>query len=558
MKERYIALMEKCLSAYSDDHIRRYFREVQEKGLTEHGFPRLTANIGILAAHGRRLDLLPLFREMMDFCCTWIPKVKANNDFSVREIICCLRELDKSGIVEEAQLDAWRRKLTAIDPEACYKVVAKTPEDPVRNWALFSGVSEYFRQQYGLCRAEEFVDLQIASQLKWFDEKGMYMDNSKCLIHQPMVYDLVARGLFCLLLHFGYRGKYFARIDDHLKKAGLLTLQMQSVTGELPYGGRSNQFLHNEAWLATVLEFEANRYRREGEKVLASAFKRGVKEALDAVACWLEKTPIRHIKNRFPTETGYGCEDYAYFDKYMITTASFLYTGYLVCDENIPLSESREEDPFVCQTSRYFHKYFLKCGPYFAQLDTDGDPHYDASGLGRLHRKGAPSVIALSVPCPIEPVYKLDLPQKMALSLCPGIRVGGGWHFASEEGIRWDCRELKAEETCAYAKAQCRFGEETADVCYRLDGEGLTVEIAGEGEVACLLPAFFFDGEAYTEIACSDHSLSVSYDGWACRYTTEGQIRELDRFGGNRNGHYKAFAAFGGESVVVRIEICKL
>ena len=91
MKEKYIELMEKALSAYSDEHILRYFNDVKEKGLTEHGFPRLTANIGILIAHGRRRDLLPLFLEMMDFCCEQIPRCKAANDFSVREIVCCIR-----------------------------------------------------------------------------------------------------------------------------------------------------------------------------------------------------------------------------------------------------------------------------------------------------------------------------------------------------------------------------------------------------------------------------------------------------------------------------------
>ena len=44
MKERYISLMEKTLSAYSDEHIHRYFDDVKQGGLTEHGFPRLAAN----------------------------------------------------------------------------------------------------------------------------------------------------------------------------------------------------------------------------------------------------------------------------------------------------------------------------------------------------------------------------------------------------------------------------------------------------------------------------------------------------------------------------------
>ena len=90
MKETYLELMELSLSAYSKAHILRFFSDVKQKGLTEHGFPRLTANIGILIAHGRRKDLLPIFLEMMDFCCANMPTVKAANDFTVKEIIFCI------------------------------------------------------------------------------------------------------------------------------------------------------------------------------------------------------------------------------------------------------------------------------------------------------------------------------------------------------------------------------------------------------------------------------------------------------------------------------------
>ena len=64
MRQIYFELMKKTLSAYSDEHIKRYFNTVKKEGLTEHGFPRLTANIGILISKGIREDLLPLFTEM--------------------------------------------------------------------------------------------------------------------------------------------------------------------------------------------------------------------------------------------------------------------------------------------------------------------------------------------------------------------------------------------------------------------------------------------------------------------------------------------------------------
>ena len=59
MKKQYFDLMEQVLSAYTDEHIVRYFEDVKNNGLREHGFARLTSNIGILIAHGRRRDLLP-------------------------------------------------------------------------------------------------------------------------------------------------------------------------------------------------------------------------------------------------------------------------------------------------------------------------------------------------------------------------------------------------------------------------------------------------------------------------------------------------------------------
>ena len=257
MNPRYLSVMSASLSAYPDSHIRRYFDEVKQNGLTEHGFPRLTANIGILLRHGIRTDLAPLFREMMDLCCTEIPRVKAANDFSVREIICCLTELETAGLFPE-DIPRWKSDLTTIVPETCYNCYATKPESGVRNWALFTAVSEYFRQDMGLCDSRDFIDLQLQVQLKWLDENGLYCDAGG-YAHQPIMYDHVSRGLFALLLHKGYRGKHYAAIDDCLRRTGRATLAMQSVTGEMAFGGRSNQFIHNEGWLAALLEYEANR-----------------------------------------------------------------------------------------------------------------------------------------------------------------------------------------------------------------------------------------------------------------------------------------------------------
>jgi len=556
MKDRYFALMERALSAYPEEHIRRYFADVQKNGLTEHGFPRLTANIGILIAHGRRKDLLPLFLEMMDFCCRTIPCVKAANDFSVREIVCCLEEVEGANAADPDRISSWKAALSSIEPTACYNQFARKPEDNVRNWALFTGVSEYFRLRAGLGGSMEFIDLQLASQLKFLDENGMYMDHGET-IHQPIMYDLVPRGLFALLAYSGYRGKHYAAIDACLKKSGLLTLKMQSAAGEMAFGGRSNQFLHNEGWLVTVYEYEARRYAEEGNLALAAAFKEAIARAVSSVERWMEKEPIRHIKNRFPTETKYGCEEYAYFDKYMITAASNFYAAWRICDDAIPAAEIPDRTPTVFRTSEHFHKLFLKAGGYSAEYDYRADAHYDANGLGRVHREGAPPALCLSVPCPAHPVYTVDLPDRFALSLCPGVKQNGEWVFAAGEEAVHTVKDYSTDASSARAEVVCTFAEQTVTARYSVSADGVKIDAEGQDEIAFLLPAFSFDGEAYTEIRAGEHSLTVAYDGWLCRYTADGRVADLEKLAANRNGHYRAFAVTGRKALHLEIQFIR-
>lgn len=553
MKERYLDLMEKALSAYSEEHIDRYFFDVREKGLTEHGFPRLTANIGILIAHGRRRELFPLFVDMMEFCCTQIPGRHAANDFSVKEIALALLALENCPLLEKDRLNGWKTALSALDPWKDYDCIAPAPNVRVGNWAAYGAASEFMREKLGICDAAAFLARQIPSQLLSVDENGMYRDP-----HEPMLYDFATRSQFAVLLHFGYDGPWRDKLDDCLRRAGEMTLKMQSVTGEIPYGGRSNQFLFNEAYLAAVCEFEAARYAKEGNLSLAGQFRDAAALALDSLFDWMERLEgKRHIKNRFSMESAYGCEGYGYFDKYMISLASFIYLAYLFAADAIPGQPCPARiGGFTARTSEYFHKFFANCGGYFLEYDLNADPHYDASGLGRVHREGAPSAICLSLPCPSHPKYTVDIDRPFSLSLCPGIRQNGEWIFSADKTVVHEADGFFADDSSVSAAITCRFPE---NICvktrYTVNTEGVQIEISGEGELAYMLPAFVFDGETRTEIHTDSHSLSVFYNGWICRYTTNGTISDSGRLAANRNGHYRMFTACGKNILLVSIEI---
>ena len=549
MKSRYLELMAKALSAYSDEHIHEYFDRVKAEGLTEHGFPRLTVNIGVLVSHGYREDLIPLFTEMMDFCCEQIPKVKAANDFSVREIVFCIFELQKQGMFAD-EIERWKCDLSTIVPTECYNKFAVSQDQVIGNWALFTAVSEFARAKLLGCDNEDFVELQIENQLHRLDENGMYMDNLNHVNRQPIVYDLVPRYLYTLLLHFGYRGKHFERIDKVLRETALMTLKMQSLTGEIAFGGRSNQFVHNESMLAIIFEYEARRYANEGDVETAKRFKAAIERAIEVTEYWLAKEPIRHIKNRFPTETRYGCEKYAYFDKYMITAASHIFSAYLVCDDNIPTGEFDDSDSCF-MTSAHFHKLFMKSGGYFLEFDLDADPHYDSSGLGRLHRYGAPSPICMSLPCTDTPKYKLCTEEKYRASLCPGFIDNGIPAFCCD----YDERIEVVSDSSNKARLKYPNGI-IAD--YAIADGCVSVMIKGSGKLLHMLPAFSFDGESKTEIHVCENTVEIVYEGWICRYRSNGKIYDLGKTARNRNGFYKLFYAEADGELEIKITIEKV
>lgn len=557
-KEYYMELMEKTLKAYDIERIDTYYNDVKQNGLKEHGFPRLTANMGILLAHGRRRDLKEHFIRMMDLCCTQIPVVKAANDFSVKELVFCLQELENTSIIGEEKIRQWKEELSSIDPFSCYDIYAKNREDVVHNWAAFTMVSEYMRQAYGLSGSySSFIDLQAYSQLRHLDENKMYKDPCN-----PMVYDLVTRGLFAILLDQGYEGKYRKEWEEALEETAWPTLMMQSVSGEIPYGGRSNQFLHNEAHLALLLEYYAKLFAGKGEWKKAALYKAGVKRALENISSWLSKEPILHIKNRFPVNSMYGCENYAYFDKYMITTASFLYVACRICDETIPCGTLDDLTGKSWQSSPDFHKLFLRAGEYFAQYDFDADYHYDCSGMGRLHKKGAPSELCISTPCTDDRCYAVDGDTEKndpPLAIAPGIFVDNVWQYASQSHVRHIVKSHHASGEEAQADIACIFNEKDTIYChYLLNKNGLHITMKGRGVVRCLLPAFNFNGEEFTKITQKEDSLEISFRGACCRYIVDsGKICDLKQTARNRNGHYKCYAAEGMEEVKILVTITK-
>ncbi len=543
-KAEYLDLVEAAVAAYSDEHIRDYIADVDVNGVQEHGFPRLTANLGGLVAAGRQQGRKEMLRRMMDICCRDARKgqmkhVGGGNEFSVKELVASIQDLERARVFPKEVTDGWRRGISEVDPWRCYRAKPK-PGYKKRsyNWAVFGAASEQTRICAGMGGNQGFVERYVSDQMRWFDDNGMWRDPN-----EPLVYDFVTRLQFAQILFAGYDGPSRAALEAHFDKGVDATLAMQSACGEIPYGGRSNQFLHNDTFYAALCEWYASRFRKRGDLATAARFRAAAARAVEGLRRWLAERPVRHVKNLYSPGsgkpgTGMGCEGYAYFDKYMATMGSWAMMAMRFADD-APVPEVPEEATAAFESSQHFHIVTLRAGEYSAQFDYNADPHYDCDGLGRIHRQGAPTVICLSVPCARNPSYITERKNSRALAIAP---VGGGKLTPAGNGSDKD-------------GAWANWKQGALDWRCRLTKDGLASELRGDGDVAMSLPALEFDGKGKAVVSCEGSVLAVSYRGWKCVCRTDGTIVDTGMLCCNRNGRYRAFEAHGNGRLSVNVSI---
>ncbi|RAU99518.1 hypothetical protein [Paenibacillus sp. YN15] len=550
-KSMYLNILEMTWEAYGPERIRQR-RSVDGNGRMDlHAYSRVLTVLSCLIHGGRMGELTDLWKRMMTECCREIAAMRGKNeaDYAIREIMFSLKLMKETLPDWEEAKPEWLDELRKIDPCVQYNYWLREGGDPalLHNVNIYNMTGEYLRETEGLTDTTSYFAKHWPIQMTRFDENGMYRDPG-C----PILYDLTTRCQIQLMLGFGYDGPFAAGIDQCLRRAGLATLRMQSSAGELGYGGRSSQFLFNEALVAANAEYEARRYYREGNLALAGAFRQSARLAVEAILPWLRMQPPHHIKNRYPVAMKYGEEKYGYYDKYMATLGAFLAIGYWFADDCIPEAACpAEAGGYVWQTSASFHKIFANAGGYSLEMDTAADPNYDATGLGRIHRKGAPTELALSAP--LSPGTKYGLHE--GVGRIPAA-IGAGWKERTSGTIRYlaDCSSLASRlVVLEESPDQVRFaviyeGEELpggfVEERYELTGSGVMMDIVlGQTKDEPLyirIPLLATNGrdEALTELTTGRITVQLHEYLYSVALPSAAQVRIGQFRYGNRNGEY--------------------
>ncbi|MBQ6472454.1 MAG: hypothetical protein IJJ33_10755, partial [Victivallales bacterium] len=375
--------------------------------------PRFVSSGAILLANGRIADLKEKVLRSMDYACREFtaPDIRErSSDFWMRELVTAFCELRPQ--VEAERAEMWRRNLALVVPERHYRHFYPDEElqKKCNNWVVHSACGELLREYAdiggvkGTLWGRRFFETYMRWQTAHFNEWGMYLDPG-----QPITYDLTTRLQFAAAFECAYRSPLRDEITALLDKGDFVTLLEVSSGGEAPFGGRSSQFYFQEAIICALCEAAARKYK-EVEPRLAGAFKRQARlSAAVTRRGFCRKDGKRfHIKNQFSQDTLHGCDDYGQYSVYSLLTASLLSVAARFADDSIAEFPTPSEiGGFGFAVTGTFEKSFLNANGGFLQFDLLADPHYDATGLGRVILKGMPWGVLPVLPFAASPKYIL-------------------------------------------------------------------------------------------------------------------------------------------------------
>ena len=156
----------------------------------------------------------------------------------------------------------------------------------------------------------------------------------------------------------------------------------------------------------------------------------------------------------------------------------------------------------------------------------------------------------MSLPCAGKSKYKVCTEEKTRASLCPGKMIEGAPKFTCDLDEPIEIVEYSSNSTIL--KYPLDISTE-----YKIAEDGILISVYGNDKLIHLLPAFAFDGESETVIKQNDNTLIIEYEGWQCKYTASGLIKDLNITARNRNGYYKLFYAESDNNLKVNIQITK-
>ena len=386
----------------------------------QYSTPAFALAAATLATHADRKDLLPLATRAFSCALTALTTHHAadgHSDFYIPLLVHTYDLLKETA--NPQTLSTWQSQFRSIQPEKTYRM-----ELIGMNWNIVSSSGELLRRQAHLVADDQltpqwtYLENCLKGHLHTISPVGLIEDQPPA---DPLAYDAFSRlWLEDMMASNAYTGDSSKTIAAALEKGALSGLLLLSPSGEWPNGGRSALHNWNEAENIVINEIAATREMHQNHPEQAKMFKRAAHLALQSMQRWVRPTgELYIIKNRAEPTERFAYESYSGHSQYNLLPMAMLALAYQHADDTIPERPTPAESAsYVFDLRTPFHKIAAASNGYYAYIDTNADPHYNATGLQRVHRSGVPFP-ALSDSVAPDRTYEPKSAPKAALT--PGL-----------------------------------------------------------------------------------------------------------------------------------------
>jgi len=483
-----------------------------EKKERQYSTPAFALAGALLVGKAGRTDLIDAAGRALTFSIAALVNhttADLHADFYIPMVVHARRLLMAK--VPKETADRWTKGLISLVPEKTYRDTT-----PHANWNIVNVSGECLRRKDGLVDPSQadaqmaYIERCLAAQQARMTKFGMYEDPNS-----PLAYDAFPRlWLEDMTADGAYDGKLREKLENWLVLGGLSTLLVLSPSGEWACGGRSAQHQWNEAEVAVICENNANRWKAAGREDIAGVFKRAAHLALTSMQRWVRPDGAMWIvKNRADPEKRHGYEGYSFFSQYNLLPMGMLALAYLHADDSIVERPApAEAGSYVFDLRDTFHKVIAAAGGTYVEIETGTDPHYNATGLLRVHRAGVP-LSACTENTTEDRAYGPKDGGKA--SITPGVawKRAGRWEsladFVNEKHVaKSDPRAVKSAdlESRETADGRVRFAityrlgaeggvDRTLSEEFAIDHSGVEVTSRTDGASRVVFPVLVSDGE---------------------------------------------------------------
>jgi hypothetical protein len=501
--------------------------------------PCYAHSIAVLAASGYTKDaaLIESGMKAMDIVTSDMARnwsAGEHGDFYTWPVMFAYRLY--KGIATDDRRAEWLKHIGDMMPDKFYRLYPYNEKDNNNNWALVNTSGEFLRFKENL-RPLSDVDTCLKIQMKNFTGYGMYNENGN-----PFAYDLFSRHYLSGMLAHGYRGAYYEQLRNLLDKGAWMSLFLQSPFGEMPAGYRSAHHIWNEAEQCVIFEIYAAEYAKQNDMKTAEAFKRAAMLSLSSIKSWIRPDGSGYIvKNKYPVEAEHGYEVYSVHSCYNMLATSMLAQAWEFSDDKIREGIAPADvGGFVVSVTKPFHKIIASSGGTYIEYDTQGDLHYNPTGIIRIHLKGSNPQLGPSDGC-------------AELFSGKGIAIATGPTWQNADGTWSSLAKMRQVEPSVEvldetpAMTRFRVFYKTKDVSIV---ETITCEkgkITVEDELLCQTskmritwPMLTFNGKDKTDVQIDGNTATLRLEDKSIRFTAlEPANSSLSRSGkeyGHRNG----------------------